>query len=357
MLQSTNKTALTVARILLCLICALLGSSFAALFQLEHWIGVLLGLAFAALLIQIEVLTNGFSFRHFSNGTIGLLVGFVCAWLLNSIGLLELFSLSHLENDYELNIFFELALYIVFGFIGIALAIRAPREEFSLLIPYVRFLPQNSSQQQLVIDKSTLMDARLPAIIDSEFIGGELFVSRSTIKKIQIESESKQKTTRELAEVALQTLLEIRKRSQVELRITESPEQDLVQLDAEHVEQEALSLARFFHVPILTADPVLEKNAKASGIRVLSLSKLNSALRPELKPGDIVRITLSSSGKEEHQAVGYLNDGTMIIVNDSVAYLNQRVSAKILSLIPTSVNRMAFAEYVDLAEEEQEVES
>lgn len=337
---SSPRPVLLVVRLLLCLVALGIGVPLALSLGAPGWVGAFFGLGFALLLITVEALSDGFSFRHFTNGTVGLMVGFGCAWLLGRIGVFHISTLAKLDYAQEIETLLQLALFVGFGFLGAALALRAHREEFSLLIPYVRFRRESSGAQQVVTDRATLADGRLPAMVASGFLTGELVVPRFAVEEMQEQSQSDLAVVAEPARAGLAAMQQLNGLAQTRLRIVETPREVR---DAAAPAQ-VVGLARALGLAVLTVDPAVERLALAQAVPVLSLTHLTAALRPELKPGDVVRLELVKAGKEAHQAVGYLADGTMVVVNQAATRIGERISAQLISLVPTAAGRMGFAE-------------
>src|SRR5205809_978014 len=140
--------------------------------------GMVIGCGFGWLLIAVDEMLKGFSLRAFSATTFGLLLGMVVALLVDHSGLFG-------DGEGNTRQLIRLALFLGFGYIGMVLAMRSNKEDFSLIIPYVRFSPQNKPDNLLLLDTSTIIDGRIADLIEANFIEGLIVVPRFVLKELQ----------------------------------------------------------------------------------------------------------------------------------------------------------------------------
>ncbi|MGC4016263.1 MAG: hypothetical protein QM755_17335 [Luteolibacter sp.] len=359
-----SQPSVNVARLTYLLVCEAAGYAIASSlkgvvshgFPVELW-GLLGGLVVAGFFILVESLIRGFSFRGFSTAIFGLGVGLFCAWLLTRVQIFSLFevALRDREHDYnrtlveqsQLDLFvstlrlaFDVTLFASLGFIGAVLAIRSNRDDFAFIIPYVRFRQDADSGQPVVLDPEAVMDGRVPAILRSGFLHGRLIVPRFVLDELHALANSPSTAHRQRGERGLAGLEQMRTAKDLQVSIHES---NSARSD-EPLNSRLIETTQLLGARLMTGDDNLCKVAKLRGIPVLSIQDLSDALKPTVAVGERLRIALVRPGKEEHQAVGYLADGTMIVVNHAVQKIGSAVDVLVISTLQTSAGTMIFAE-------------
>ncbi len=334
-------TLLNVIRMFFLLISSFIGVSVAMGEAPENlwfagWFGAILGLGFASMMIVLDVMLRGLSIRAFSHGTFGLLIGLLCAWLVTRIGFFEAGWVQQFEVAGNI---FNLAIFLGFGFIGVMLALRSKREEFSLLIPYVRFRQDELQDLPILLDTDVIIDGRVHGICSAGFLGGTLVVPRFVLDDLQKMADSSDELKRSRGKRGLDSLNRIQSDDEIDVSIHEETFDPTMSSDSKMVELADALVAR-----ILTNDGNLGKVARLKGGSVLNLNELALALRPIVSPGDELDLELVKGGKDEHQAVGYLPDGTMIVVNQGKPHLGTRQPVVVAGAVQTSAGRLIFAE-------------
>lgn len=334
-------TTLRLARAGFVLFACLLGVALAPAFQGHWWQGALAGAGAGVVVAAIDIILNRFTISMFSSATAGLLIGLFCGWLITRIGLSELplFQASDLEAQRQRQQVFQLAVYCTFGFLGITLALRSNREEFALLIPYVRFRQEGVEEQRLLVDTNILIDGRLPAICETGFLKASLVVPRFVLDELHLLADSQDPIKRERGRRGLECLENLRAHPLSEVKIHEEH-----QPEPGPVDMKLVRLARGQGARLLTNDANLGRVAALQGVSVLNLNSVAKAMRPTVLPGDEVELMLIKEGKDAHQAVGYLPDGTMIVVNHAAALMGQNVTVIVSSSLQTTAGRLVFAE-------------
>lgn len=303
------------------------------------WTGAILGLGFASFMIVLDVMLRGVTIRSFSHGTFGLLIGFLCAWLVTRIGFFEAGWVEQFELAGNI---FNLAIFLGFGFLGVMLALRSKREEFSLLIPYVRFRQDSLQDLPTLLDTNVIIDGRIHGICEAGFLGGAMVVPRFVLDELQKMADSADEMKRSRGKRGLDCLNRMQSTEGIDVIIKDESYSSNPSGDSKMVE-----LADELNGRILTNDSNLGKVARLKGIAVLNLNELAVALRPIVSPGDEVELELVKSGKDDHQAVGYLPDGTMIVVNHGKKLMGTTQAVIVAGAVQTSAGRLIFAELRD----------
>jgi uncharacterized protein YacL len=347
--------SVNIARLTYLLICeasgvAIVLSTKGTLFEVPMSVGILGGLGVAAFFIWIESLMKGFTLRGFSTAAFGLGVGLFCAWLLTRVEiskLLELAFRDQLENHENgdvlvnsLRISIDVTLFASLGFLGSVLALRNNRDDFAFIIPYVRFRQDASTGQPVLLDHDAVMDGRVLPILRSGFLHGRLIVPRFILDELQNMVDSGSGANRQLAQRGLDCLEQLQKAPDIQISIHDAH----LPAEAESLTARLIETARMLGARLMTNDENLTKVAKLQGVDVLNIHELDEALKPTVAIGQRMRIALVRAGKEDHQAVGYLPDGTMIVVNHAASKINTTAEVVVVSTLNTTSGTMVFAE-------------
>jgi uncharacterized protein YacL len=288
--------------------------------------------------------------RGFSTATFGLGVGLLCAWLLTRVqisNLLEIAFRDQLESRENsevlvnaLRLAIDVTLFASLGFLGAVLSLRGNRDDFAFIIPYVRFRQDASTGQPVVLDPDAVIDGRVPGILRSGFLHGRLIVPRFVLDELQNLADSTSNGNRHRGQRGLDCLDAMQKATDIQVTIHDSRSPT----EGETLNARLIECARLLGARLMTTDENLAKVARLQGVDVLSIQELDDALKPAVAVGQRLRIALVRNGKEEHQGVGYLPDGTMIVVNHAVAKIGSTVDAIVVSTLQTASGTMVFAE-------------
>ena len=325
-------------------------STKGTLYEVQMSTGILSGLGVAGMFIGIESLMKGFTLRGFSTATFGLAVGLLCAWLLTRVqisNLLELAFRDRLESKENgevvinaLRLAFDVALFASLGFLGAVLSLRGNRDDFAFIIPYVRFRQDASSGQPVVLDLDAVIDGRVMGILRSGFLHGRLIVPRFVLEDLQAMTDSGSNGNRHRGQRGLDCLERLQKATDMQISIHDTPPAQ----EAETLNARLIETARVLGARLMTVDENLAKVAKLQGVDVLNIHELDEALKPAMTVGQRTRIALVRTGKEDHQAVGYLPDGTMIVVNHAVKKIGTTAEVLVVSTLQNASGMMVFAE-------------
>jgi uncharacterized protein YacL len=296
-------------------------------------VAVTVGLCIGLLVVLVDVMLKGFSLRGLSAVTFGIAAGSLIAFLVGSSPLLE-------EGDPTQIYLVRLALFLVCPYLAIVIALRG-KDEFNLVIPYVRFVPHEVDVPLVVVDTSVLIDGRIARVCEAGFLTAALVIPRFVLNELRTVADSTDPHKQARGRRGLEVLNELRKIKHIDIRITESEVKNREDVDAKLV-----FLAQSMRAKLLTTDYNLAKMAEFHGVQWLNLNSLAKSLRPELMLGERLDVDLVKAGKEEGQAVAYIEDGSMVIVNGARDFIGRRVQAEIISVLPTAGGKMIFARYV-----------
>src|SRR5882724_10894793 len=287
------------------------GGHFSAL------IGMVIGFGFGWLMIALDEMLKGFSLRAFSATTFGLLLGTLVALLIDSSGL---FQYAEQPTTRWL---IRLGLFLSFGYIGIVLAMRSNKEDFSLIIPYVRFAKQNKPDNLLLLDTSVVIDGRIADLIEANFLEGIIVVPRFVLKELQQVADSADPIKRARGRRGLEMLNRIQHSTNIEVRIHDGdfPEE-------KEVDTKLVRLARNLNAKLFTNDYNLSQIAELQKVNYVNLHEVAKHLKVVLLPGEILQLRIAREGKDKGQGIGYLPDGTMVVVNNGQPHVGQQAEVQ-----------------------------
>ncbi|MDD5409700.1 MAG: PIN domain nuclease, partial [Candidatus Omnitrophica bacterium] len=203
--------------------------------------------------------------------------------------------------------------------------------------PYVRLRRQDQSGDVILLDTSVIIDGRIVDICKTRFLGGKVIIPKFVLRELQQIADSTDPIKRQRGRRGLEILNTIQKESGMDITIHEQDFSETTEVDAKLV-----MLAKLLEAKILTVDFNLNRVASIQGIKVLNINELANALKPVVFPGEEMHIKLIKEGKEHNQAVGYLDDGTMVVVEDARRLIGQDVKAVVTSVLQTQAGRMIF---------------
>jgi uncharacterized protein YacL len=295
-------------------------------------LGMVIGFGFGGLLVAVDEMLKGFSLRAFSATTFGLLLGTVVALLIDRSGLFE-------KVDESTRLLVRLGLFLAFSYIGIVLAMRSNKEDFSLIIPYVRFAPRNKPDNLLLFDTSVIIDGRVADLIEANFLEGIIVVPRFVLKELQQVADSNDPIKRARGRRGLEMLnrLQRNQRNEVKIHDGDFPEE-------KEVDSKLIRLARNLGAKLFTNDYNLSKIAELQSINFVNLHELAKSLKSVLLPGEILTLRVVREGKDKGQGIGYLPDGTMVVINNAQAHIGQQVQAQVQNLLQTGAGVIIFAD-------------
>jgi uncharacterized protein YacL len=199
-------------------------------------------------------------------------------------------------------------------------------------------VPTWTDDRSILVDSSVLIDGRLEDIAQTGFIQGQLVVPRFVLNEVQHIADSADDFRRNRGRRGLEVLNRLRKNSPVPVRITDMDVEDVYEVD-----DKLVLLARRLHCPVMTNDYNLNRVAEIQGVQVLNINELTNAVKAIYLPGETFEVHIIQEGREEGQGVGYLEDGTMVVVQDGVYYLGHDRTVEVTRVIQTAAGRMIFA--------------
>lgn len=317
-----------------CIVGYYVGSLLTAFSVKGSYMGASIGGFSSLVIILLEIGMKRLSIRNLSAAVFGLIFGFFMAWIVTSV--LRLIPMS-----LELFSSLQIILILIFCYLGMVIAMRG-KDEFNLIIPYVKFVRQDKKDDVILLDTSVIIDGRAADMLSTKFIEGRLVIPRFVLRELQQIADSQDSLKRNRGRRGLDILNKLQKTPEFDVRIQEDDFPDVREVDAKLVK-----LAKLLGAKVLTNDFNLNKVAELQGVTVLNINELANALRPVVLPGEVMDVRISKEGKEHNQGIAYLDDGTMIVVDNSRHLISQSVNVVVTSVLQTSAGRMIFAKLED----------
>lgn len=335
------STTTTYVRIFFILFCVL----FSTIFSLstirpgENYtnllIGSFLGIAFAMVIISINVFFARFTIRSLISATIGLVVG--C--LISNI-ILPIFD-SMMISSTDLSTITRTAVTLFFVYFSITVISRAS-ENISLDIPFLKFNEKEAIKQSIIIDTNVLQDPRFIDLASSGILDSQLLIPVFIVKELNIQLEHSDETIRSKARRSLDGIKKLEEIPSLNLSYTSVDFPEAIDSNTK-----LLSLARQLNSYILTCDTTSNIHNLVTGIKFINLHSLLSYPKIQTQAGEYITIKIQRYGKEPRQGIGYLDDGTMVVVNGGAEFLGEGIRAQVLSVKQTLSGRMVFCNATD----------
>jgi len=269
------------------------------------------------------------------SGLIGLIISLIISALLA-------YPVSLLPKP--LGQIMPLVVVVVFGYLGLTLFFSRSQEFLSLFRSFSNKISTKGSRTQVdgehrvLVDTSAIIDGRIVDIANTGFLGGSLLIPRFVLNELQFVSDSSDSLRRQRGRRGLETLAELQETRAVPITIS-----DLDVEGVREVDDRLVILARQMNCPILTNDFNLNRVAELQGVQVLNINDLANAVKVVLLPGEGFTVKIIQEGKEYSQGVGYLDDGTMVVVENGEHYMNEELYVTVTKILQTSAGRMIFA--------------
>jgi uncharacterized protein YacL len=293
--------------------------------------GLLGGLILASLTLLAEGRLRKIPLRNLLGSFIGLILGMIVANLISNA------FLSNPFNHQQIVLPLYGVLYGICGYIGLKVGFKKG-EEFHLSgwKPFSKNLPR--SENTKILDTSVIIDGRIADIAETGFVEGTILIPQFILSELQHIADSSDSVKRTRGKRGLEVLHHIQKQVDVDVRIVDRDYPAVKEVDAKLIE-----LAKEVRGKIITNDSNLNKVAELQGIEVLNINELANSLKPVLLPGEEINVKILKEGKEMGQGVAYLDDGTMIVVDNGKKQMGKSVDVIVTSVLQTPAGRMIFA--------------
>ncbi|MFQ5722728.1 MAG: PIN/TRAM domain-containing protein [Candidatus Aminicenantales bacterium] len=301
-------------------------------FKLVGYQGAIVGILLSVVIIYLETRIRKSQFKIIWSSTLGTFAGVLLGWGLGAI-------YQSIVQDNTTTHFIRIFFLIIMPYIGFLVG----TQKYEWLDPahlFSFFQEKSTGRSCKILDTSVIIDGRIADICDTAFIEGELVVPQFILKELQLVADSADSIKRQRGRRGLDVLDRLQKSSQVSVIISEMDFPEIKDVDSKLIE-----LAKYLDAKIITNDFNLNKVAQLQGIPVLNINELANALKPVVLPGETIKVFILKEGKEKDQGVAYLDDGTMVVVDNSRKMIGQTVDITVTSVLQTTVGKMIFGRY------------
>ncbi len=219
------------------------------------------------------------------------------------------------------------------------------RDDFRFIIPYVEFSKEVKGLKPFVLDTSIVIDGRIADLAETNILDSQLIMPRFVLTELQAVADSADKLRRSRGRRGLDMLNKLRSSESVDFKIYD---RELPEFQGQTVDMKLVLLAKHLGGKVVTGDYNLNKVARLHNVVVINLNDIANALKPVYLPGEGLEVRIVKSGEEPGQGVGYLDDGTMIVVEQGRDYIGKNVRIAVTSVLQTSAGRMIFGRYSEL---------
>lgn len=305
-------------------------------------VGFAIGAALGGVVLLVEYALHRAPFGVIVGATSGLAVGLLLTGLIEWVG--------SVIFDVETVVFHIGGLVLLLGlpYLGLVLGARFGRERFGAPVKSADVVTSNSKK---ILDTSVIIDGRVADLCETGFLEGTFLVPQFILHELQHIADSSDPLKRARGRRGLDILNKIQKMVDIDVRIVDDDFPNVKEVDSK-----IIMLAKKVGAKVITNDLNLNKVAELQGVRVLNINELCNALRPVVLPGEAIRVFILKEGKEAGQGVAYLDDGTMIVVDNARRYIGRNVDVVVTSVLQTTAGRMIFTrlkEDADVKEEAQ----
>lgn len=288
--------------------------------------------------IAVDLFTPRKSLTALSGAFFGLVVGLIIAYAFGLV--LDLFGeIFAFQGEVKFLGTMKVVLGIISCYLIIMLILQT-KDDFRFVVPYVEFAKQSRGSRPLILDTSVIIDGRIADISDTSIIDAPLVIPRFVLQELQAIADSADKLKRNRGRRGLDMLNKLQTNDKVEIKISDTRLPSVE--EAGDVDQKLLALAKRVEGRVVTNDYNLNKIAQLRGVDVININDLANALKPVVMPGETMRVRIIKPGEEAGQGVGYLEDGTMVVAENTREHINDEVAITVTSVLQTSAGRMIF---------------
>lgn len=306
-------------------------------FQLESAVASGLGFLIGAAVVLVELRLKEVSLKRLIGAAIGSILGIVGAFFISMV-----LRQSIVDSTSTIP-FVQIATLLLMGYIGLILG--ATKGDLLNLAALGGIFGGENAQKGAsfkIIDTSVIIDGRIADVMEAGFLDGVMVIPQFVLRELQMVADSSDSLKRNRGRRGLDVLQRIQKMPKLNIQIVEDDFPQVKEVDLKLIE-----LAKMYDCKIVTNDFNLNKVAQLHGVRVLNINELANAMRPVVLPGELMRVFILKEGKEQNQGVAYLDDGTMVVVDNARKVISKTIDIAVTSVLQTTAGKMIFGRFDD----------
>ena len=234
-----------------------------------------------------------------------------------------------------------LLLGVVLCYTCISLLLQT-KDDFRFVIPYVEFAREIKGTRPCILDTSVIIDGRIAEVVDTQIVDGQLVIPKFVINELQGIADSSDRMRRSRGRRGLDILNRLRESEIIDVQIFE---RELPEFAGQPVDLKLVALAKHLSGKLITNDYNLNKVAQLQDVTVINLNDLANAMKPSFLPGEQISVRVVKAGEEHGQGIGYLDDGTMVVIENGREHIGQQLTIAVTSVIQKSAGRMVFGRF------------
>jgi uncharacterized protein YacL len=303
------------------------------------WSAALAGAALGVLAMVLERRIARISLQRLIGAVSGIVAGLICAALVSLV-----IGRAGTQTPSPLRLV-EIVCMLIFAYVGaVTGAAKGDLLNLSALGGFFGTEPETRTNQT-ILDTSVIIDGRIADIADTRFLDGVLVVPQFVLHELQMVADSADSMKRNRGRRGLDVLQRIQKMPHLKVQIVNEDFPHVPEVDMKLIELAKLSKSR-----IMTNDFNLNKVAHVRGVDVLNINELANSLKPIVLPGELMRVFILKEGKEYNQGVAYLDDGTMVVVDNARRMISKTIDISVTSVLQTTAGKMIFGKFDDRAQ-------
>src|SRR6266404_3987353 len=300
-----------------------------------QWTAACAGICIGLVVVWFEVRLRVVSLKRLIGAVIGSIMGILGAYLFSVV---IKNSITHSESQR----FLMLMVMLLMSYVGLVVGANKGDLLNLAALGGIFGSEKQSRKSFKILDTSVIIDGRIADIADTGFLDGVVVIPQFVLRELQLVADSADSLKRNRGRRGLDILQRVQKIASVTVQIVEDDFPAVREVDMKLIE-----LAKVFEAKIVTNDFNLNKIAQLQGVEVLNINELANALKPIVLPGEIMRVFILKEGKEYNQGVAYLDDGTMVVVDNARKLIGKNVDIAVTSVLQTTAGKMIFGKFDD----------